>query len=275
MVIGANPNCVSRDSEESTALYLALKNEHYDVAEFLLRHGAYFDQEKLSSIFLEASANNKKDLVEFMLCCGMDIDAKEKNGDTAIFKAIQNRNFVMTKYLNEHGASLSIRNQDGETPFSLAHKTKSKVFINFMDNSKEYKKKNFANEFPANTRIRPKKKVHNEKRTSIDLAKKDQKDSQPKSKRKANDELFYDLEDSTVVNDGKINPESKKKVEQKPDVKIRNEDLKEEGEFIVYRNAFGDEYKFKSKRREHHIYESTESTNLTYKKGLLYCCGYC
>jgi len=78
-----------------------LKNNDSSTAlHFLIRNKADESQIKTLNLFLE---------------CGGQIDAVNKNGDTALHQAAIRKNLSTVKYLITKNASLSIQNSEGET----------------------------------------------------------------------------------------------------------------------------------------------------------------
>ena len=142
---GANIN--AKDKKGDTALHKATQNRHPDVERFLLENGAdraaenaleltalhfskaYAPRDEVG-LFLQKQAINEMlrifaekgtiDRVKELLEEGAGVDAKDKNGNTALHKATQNQHPDIVQLLLDSGADSDIRNGDGQTPLSLA-----------------------------------------------------------------------------------------------------------------------------------------------------------
>lgn len=58
--------------------------------------------------------------IEFLLAAGADVNAQDKNGAAALHRAVRTRCSAVTRVLLESGASPTLRNKPGSTPFHLA-----------------------------------------------------------------------------------------------------------------------------------------------------------
>ncbi|EAX93138.1 hypothetical protein TVAG_302780 [Trichomonas vaginalis G3] len=67
-----------------------------------------------------AVAENEKEMVEFLLLHGADIDAANNNGKTPLILAMKNRYFDIAKYLVEHGANVNAVDNKGNDAINLA-----------------------------------------------------------------------------------------------------------------------------------------------------------
>jgi pectate lyase len=95
-------------------LDIACDNNHKDIAELLVAHGA-----KIPNLY---SAVQLGDLgrVKAFLEQGLDINAKDKDGRTALHIAVSNKGIEVAKLLIEKGANVDTKNNKGYTPLYSA-----------------------------------------------------------------------------------------------------------------------------------------------------------
>ena len=67
-----------------------------------------------------AAFNGKKDVVEYFLKKGVNVDAKDQDGNTALIKASINNQLEIVKYLIKNGADVNIKNNDAITALMVA-----------------------------------------------------------------------------------------------------------------------------------------------------------
>ncbi|KAF7642402.1 hypothetical protein LDENG_00258530, partial [Lucifuga dentata] len=76
------------------------------------------------------------DCAEHLIHCGVDMNAKDRDGDTPMHDAVRINRFKMIKLLMMYGASLNTRNCDGktamETLYSWQNGAKS-IMSNFSE----------------------------------------------------------------------------------------------------------------------------------------------
>ena len=70
----------------------------------------------------------------------MDVNKKNKNGDTALHFAFKIKNYDIIQLLLEYGASIKIKNNKGITPFEVANKDIKDTFnlVEIYNNPDEY-----------------------------------------------------------------------------------------------------------------------------------------
>lgn len=114
---GADVNAV--DDSGRNALTLAL-SRHSDAAlhQALLDRGAKVASDALHHA-ADVSQNNAA-AIAFVLAQGVDIDARDERGETALHKAVTCHSVGNVKALLAKGADTSLRNDDGQTPHDLA-----------------------------------------------------------------------------------------------------------------------------------------------------------
>ncbi len=96
-----------------------------DIATILLENGAEPDLEGREGLPLYvASKNGHKTLVHTLLDFGVNVNGKDRDGETAIFGAIESKQKEIVKLLMQNGANALHIRKNGETPMSIAIKKK-------------------------------------------------------------------------------------------------------------------------------------------------------
>ena len=116
-----------------TALHLAAAGHRVEIVRLLLTAGANPNSAKnhrQSSPFHYASDGfiNRSDwneshqvqTIHLLLDAGAKITAQDKNGASALHRAVRTRCSAAVKFLLEHGADPKLKNKPGSTPFHLA-----------------------------------------------------------------------------------------------------------------------------------------------------------
>jgi ankyrin repeat protein len=67
-----------------------------------------------------ASKNGHKNIVELLLACGADVNAKTGFGETALFAATLTNQKEIVKLLLAEGADINVKNLEGETALDIA-----------------------------------------------------------------------------------------------------------------------------------------------------------
>lgn len=141
-----------RNSESNTALHMAAKYGHFNIAEYLLEKGAYIDAKgefgvtplmtatfhyhyDIMDMLVKHGANLEEnigfpyytilawcaskehyDALEYFINCGANIDIKDSiSGDTPFMTAIKEGKIHLMKYLLEKGADINAKNDYGDT----------------------------------------------------------------------------------------------------------------------------------------------------------------
>jgi len=117
---GADVN--SQSPGEWTPLFAAIDKENTDMVKFLIEKGAYLHYEMPrfghDALFI-ASQKNNINIIELLLEKGLDINKKNKLGETPLFWACNNSkeklNIDVIKILIKKGADVNIKNNSGNS----------------------------------------------------------------------------------------------------------------------------------------------------------------
>ncbi|HEY4355623.1 MAG TPA: ankyrin repeat domain-containing protein [Acidobacteriaceae bacterium] len=126
--IAAGANINARASSNSTPLFEAAKNGSKDVAALLIsKHADLYVEERFDGPPLQAAVRyDKRDLVVLLLSKGVSANARNQNGDTALFFA---PNKAMAELLIEKGASVNVKDKREITPLHHANKDVAELLI--------------------------------------------------------------------------------------------------------------------------------------------------
>src|ERR1017187_1210230 len=119
-----DPNLVSVSSSDlwRKPLHEAVSSGHKDVTEFLLANGANVnaeDEQGNTPLHLAAS-EGRKDVAEQLLANGADVNAKGKQGNTPLHLAASGGKKDVAEQLLANGADVNAKDKQGNTPLSLA-----------------------------------------------------------------------------------------------------------------------------------------------------------
>jgi cytohesin len=106
---GANVN--ARESDGTTSLLVAAKNDDKDMALLLLAHGADVNAKKndSSTPLHDVAGSGYKDMVELLLANQADVNGKNQHGETALHFAAQNGNKDVVELLLTKGADVNAK----------------------------------------------------------------------------------------------------------------------------------------------------------------------
>ncbi|XP_059488485.1 uncharacterized protein LOC132204174 isoform X2 [Neocloeon triangulifer] len=118
---GADVNALDVDND--TPLTLAARFSNEEMCRYLVDSGAHLtavDKDGDDALHL-ASMNGKLDNVQYLLGLnGFGVEKKGKQGKTALHWAAQKGHIAVTKFLLSKGADVNVRNDDNDTPLTLA-----------------------------------------------------------------------------------------------------------------------------------------------------------
>jgi ankyrin repeat protein len=127
-------NINSRDRDGSTILKLAVENLNPILLDNLIRCGANpytLNYEKRISLWhslaIAMSAHNPAKNAEFeaiakqLFALKLDVNKPDKDGDTPLHIAMQNKNQKAIDLLQKYGARTDLKNHQGKTPFDISY----------------------------------------------------------------------------------------------------------------------------------------------------------
>lgn len=117
-----------------TPLYNACRSGWGDVVELMIKKGADVDAESYGETPLLKVAGRKVNdvnLARILLNNDADVNAKNADGNTALYLAILNKNSAMIKLLLDNGADMYIKNKRGDTPARYILSQKSMPSVSF------------------------------------------------------------------------------------------------------------------------------------------------
>jgi len=110
---GADINTL--DKQNHTPLYNAVMSGRTQVAEMLIKQGATFDINKLLQEAVSKQVADR-DVFEFLIQQGADINHATENGDTPLHVAVKKDYRVITKLLINNGADINAKDANEHTP---------------------------------------------------------------------------------------------------------------------------------------------------------------
>ncbi|KAF2109772.1 ankyrin repeat-containing domain protein [Lophiotrema nucula] len=136
---GCDPN-LNRRAESDTPLELAAKVALPSIVELLLQHGA---QTHNRSALHYAAMNDRTDIAEVLVRHGQDINVIPDNEDipagyiergwgTALHEAVRAQKLSFTKWLLDHGAQTSIKDNKGMTAREVAIGMADEEILNIL-----------------------------------------------------------------------------------------------------------------------------------------------
>ena len=125
-----DPNLVSVSSSDlwRKPLHEAVSSGHKDVTEFLLANGANVnaeDEQGNTPLHLAAS-EGRKDVAEQLLANGADVNAKGKQGNTPLHLAASGGKKDVAEQLLANGADVNAKDKQGNTPLSWVKSSRHK-----------------------------------------------------------------------------------------------------------------------------------------------------
>lgn len=106
-------NSVNGPEFQSTALMWASDRGHKDIAEFLISNGANVDAKNKYgyTALMMASVNDKKDMVELLISRGANINASDEDKTTALMLATERGRATIVQVLLERGADVNLHDE--------------------------------------------------------------------------------------------------------------------------------------------------------------------
>ncbi len=125
----AAPSGQARDPVEAVA------EVRTAMAEFLLENGAdpSARRDDGETVLFSATRQGMLPLMARLLGAGIDIDAADANGETALFAAVRVNQAKALEFLVDHGASWNLRNAERETPKRVAAKSGAPECVGILE----------------------------------------------------------------------------------------------------------------------------------------------
>lgn len=148
ILINSGASVNETDRGRCSPLIGAIVKRNISVISLLLERGAKVNSKNLDVInpLKMAVVIEDKHIINLILSFGGDINDKDVGGLTALHSACLVGDCRMADYLVKRGASISITNNDGETPFSLLQLEKDYYYECVRLMVKEFSKLKFKNE---------------------------------------------------------------------------------------------------------------------------------
>ncbi len=128
LLINAKIDVEASDDDGQTALDLAFGSRACKVARLILKQGAnrkaYVDHDGETWLF-QAAKDNDQVVAELLLEEGIEVETKNKAGETALFVAVWNSQEPSVRILLDHGANPQIALTEGTGQTVLHHATKN------------------------------------------------------------------------------------------------------------------------------------------------------
>jgi ankyrin repeat protein len=105
-----------------TPLHIAAANGYRDIAEFLLAHGADVNAKNndgWTPLYIAANYG-QGDIAGLLLAGNADVNAKDEDGRAPLYIAVYEGHKDMAELLLTHGADVNVRKNDGLTPLHVA-----------------------------------------------------------------------------------------------------------------------------------------------------------
>ncbi|GMU19397.1 MAG: hypothetical protein AMXMBFR12_05890 [Candidatus Babeliales bacterium] len=129
-------------AEGFTPLAIAAYEGRVQLIPILLRFGARIDtrdNQRNTPLMLAARVADQNDSVavsKALLNAGIDINAQNNAGETALARAVQRKNYPLIEFLSTQGADKTLKNNQGKTPLDLAQANNDQEAINLLEKKK-------------------------------------------------------------------------------------------------------------------------------------------
>ena len=107
------------NNQDQTPLHRAVGGSQKDLAEFLISMGADVNS-KDDYDFAPIHFSIAKEMFEMLISKGANVNAKTKDNNTPLFSAAANGKNDIVELLIAKGADVNIKNNKGQSPFSYA-----------------------------------------------------------------------------------------------------------------------------------------------------------
>lgn len=122
MILNLGAKVNARDENKRTPLMYLDNDATVELVRLLIKHGAKVnltDKEKNTALILAAEWN-KPEILQVLIDHGADVNAKNKEGQTALLNAAFEDDLEKVKVLILAGADVKVKNEEGESVLDLA-----------------------------------------------------------------------------------------------------------------------------------------------------------
>ncbi len=124
LLVGAKINVNVQDIDGCSALHRAARMGYIDSVKVLLEAKADVNVRNVESLtvlhyvvlYSYSTHNRAKEIVEVLLKYGANVNAQDRNGETALHYAVRNRDTDVVEVLLRYGANTSLKDRYGSTP---------------------------------------------------------------------------------------------------------------------------------------------------------------
>jgi hypothetical protein len=113
---------VNAHIDGDTMLMISVEERHYDVARFLLEHGANPNLADVDDDFTPLYLARSARVIDLLVAHGADVDHQNIIGYAALHDKVGDANIESVRAMLRHGASFSIRNNRDQTALALAQR---------------------------------------------------------------------------------------------------------------------------------------------------------
>lgn len=118
-------------------LHYAIRKDAYEVCQLLIHEGADIDEfHKDHNPLMKAVHSYNPDILELLIASGANIDRTDSDGNTALMHAVNQERVAMVKILFESGASNTIKNNRGKTPFEYVNRYHENPVLEYINKMK-------------------------------------------------------------------------------------------------------------------------------------------
>jgi ankyrin repeat protein len=129
---GANVNYIT-ESNNHSLLRWAVDKDNVEMAKLLIANGAEINNGYGEPLLIRAVIGGRISMLKFLLEKGVDINVKDKHGQTALMHAAHmGARYNVVKYLLEQGADVSIKSKNGYTALDNAIKAVNPYVIELI-----------------------------------------------------------------------------------------------------------------------------------------------
>lgn len=119
------------DAAGRSPLQVALLSGRTQIAAMLVKRGAVLNADRLLREITLAGVSDR-DVVDFLLKAGADLDHRDDDGKPPLILAIENDDRLMTKLLVSRGADVNAADAEGRRPLTVAEGRGNQAIIRYL-----------------------------------------------------------------------------------------------------------------------------------------------